>query len=200
MLHGVQTSGVVELRTVTVLGQNVEHGYRYEAASSRGVRNALRSLNLDYRQYTFVDFGSGKGRALLVASSFPFRSVVGIEFAAELHSQALRNVRSYRLGRVRCRSVECVHADAADFALPVGPLVLFFFNPFGEPVMTSVVCNIQRSLQAHPRDALIVCIGSLMRTEIIDRMDNIRVLSRDKNVIVSRIEPGAKGAAVGNVE
>ena len=33
----------------------------------------------------FVDFGCGKGRALLIASEYNFKSVRGVEFAHELY-------------------------------------------------------------------------------------------------------------------
>jgi hypothetical protein len=34
--------------------------------------------------YSFVDIGAGKGRALLLASQIPFRTVIGVELSADL--------------------------------------------------------------------------------------------------------------------
>jgi tRNA1(Val) A37 N6-methylase TrmN6 len=44
----------------------------------------------DLRDYTFIDFGSGKGRALLMAADLQFKSLIGIELRKELHDKALQ--------------------------------------------------------------------------------------------------------------
>jgi hypothetical protein len=44
--------------------------------------------------FTVIDFGSGKGRALIVASECPFRRIIGVEFALELHRDAQQNIRA----------------------------------------------------------------------------------------------------------
>src|SRR5207237_3599958 len=37
----------------------------------------LNALNIDFREFTFIDLGSGKGRVLLMAANYPFRRIVG---------------------------------------------------------------------------------------------------------------------------
>jgi SAM-dependent methyltransferase len=85
--------------------------------------------------FTFIDFGAGMGRALLLASELPFRKVIGVELNATLAGIARKNVTRWRaLGRARSQvRIEC--RDAAEFKFPDGPCVAFFFNPFGAPVM-----------------------------------------------------------------
>src|SRR3954471_2990982 len=39
----------------------------------------------------FVDFGSGKGRIVILAAALPFRRVIGVEFSAQLHEIAFAN-------------------------------------------------------------------------------------------------------------
>src|SRR3984885_13557549 len=39
-------------------------------------------------EFTFIDIGSGKGRALLMASQYPFRRILGIELLPVLHRVA----------------------------------------------------------------------------------------------------------------
>src|SRR5262245_37566835 len=34
----------------------------------------------------FIDFGSGKGRVVIQAAMYPFRKVIGIELASDLHA------------------------------------------------------------------------------------------------------------------
>ena len=41
--------------------------------------------------------------------------------------------------------------DALDFEFPAGPLVVYLFNPFLEPVFAAVLGNLQRSWERNPR-------------------------------------------------
>ena len=62
--------------------------------------------------FAFVDMGSGKGRALLVASELPFAKIVGVELSQELHQIAEENVRRYRPESQLCTAffLHCMNA------------------------------------------------------------------------------------------
>jgi SAM-dependent methyltransferase len=117
---------------------------------------------LNFRDYTFIDLGSGKGRTLLMASDYPFRRIVGVELLPSLHQIAQQNVRQYKSESQRCFSLESVCADAAAFPFPDDPLVLFLFNPFPESGMRQVVANLEQSLRAHPRPVYILYHNPLL--------------------------------------
>jgi hypothetical protein len=51
------------------------------------LRETLAALPIAYDKFAFVDCGSGKGRTLLIASEFPFKFIIGVEFAAEPTAQ-----------------------------------------------------------------------------------------------------------------
>src|SRR5580765_6779748 len=38
-----------------------------------------KRTSINFAEFTFIDLGSGKGRALLMASDYPFRKIVGVE-------------------------------------------------------------------------------------------------------------------------
>lgn len=42
--------------------------------------NAI-AKSVPLQDYDFLDFGSGKGRTLLMAASFPFKKITGVEFS-----------------------------------------------------------------------------------------------------------------------
>jgi hypothetical protein len=174
--HNVETSRFVAIDSLNVIGGNRAHAVNYEPIGS--MRKFLEELAIDYQQYSFVDFGSGKGRVLLEAAAFPFRSVEGVEFSVELHAIAENNIRQYRYGKVRCGAIRSVLADAAEFEIPAVPLVLYFFNPFSDPVLKIVVDNIRRSTARNRRSVLIICAGSLMPKERFDCIPNIHVVWR----------------------
>jgi len=106
---------------------------------------------LNFRDYTFIDLGSGKGRTLLMASDYPFRRIVGVELLPSLHEIALQNLREYKSESQRCFALEAICCDAAAFPFPEDPLVIYLFNPFPESGMRQVVANLEQSLRARPR-------------------------------------------------
>src|SRR5580692_4986950 len=81
----------------------------------------------DVRDFMFVDLGSGKGRTLLMASDYLFRRIVGVELLPALSRAAHENLGKYQNTSQRCFAIELICADAAEFAFPVGAIVLFLF-------------------------------------------------------------------------
>ena len=93
---------------------------------------------------------------LFVAAEMGFRRVVGVEFSRSLHAQALENVRLFR-GRTGV-AIECVLADAAEFAFPAGDLVIYLFNPFGAETMGRVLGNLRRAMTEAGRHVVVVLL------------------------------------------
>jgi SAM-dependent methyltransferase len=110
-----------------------------------------RESRLDFDDFTFLDLGSGKGRTLLMASDYPFRRIVGVELLAALDRIAQENLRLYKSDSQKCFTLESVCADATDFPLPEGPLLIYLFNPFPESGMRRLVANIEQNLRISPR-------------------------------------------------
>ncbi|VAX36626.1 hypothetical protein MNBD_PLANCTO02-2053 [hydrothermal vent metagenome] len=150
----VETSGLMKPDEMQIPDDRLEHTVEYSPTSANRFGWLLSNLPVDLSQYTFIDFGSGKGRALLMASEFPFKQVVGIEFARELHETALKNIQSFRSRKRQCNSVQSFNQDATEFQFPDDPLVLFFFNPFSAEILKQVLNNLQSSLDKTPRDVI----------------------------------------------
>ena len=106
---------------------------------------------MDPNDFVFIDFGSGKGRTLLLASEWRFKKIIGVEFARDLHEIAHKNCRTYRNSKQRCLEIESVHMDATEFPLPNGKSVYYFFNPFSPEIFSKVLENIRKSFIARPR-------------------------------------------------
>ena len=107
------------------------------------------------RDFTFIDLGSGKGRVLLMASDYPFKRIIGVEFMPELHRAAQENIARYSNDRQRCSQIEAVCIDARDFQFPDGPLVVYLFNPFSEATFAQVMENLRRSVEQASRPVYI---------------------------------------------
>jgi SAM-dependent methyltransferase len=116
----------------------------------------------NFRDYIFVDLGSGKGRTLLMASDYPFRRIIGVELLPSLHEIAQENLRQYKSESQKCFTIETVCADAATVPFPDDPLVIYLFNPFPESGMRQVVANLGQSLRAHPRPVYLLYHNPLL--------------------------------------
>jgi len=113
-------------------------------------------IKIPFEEFTFIDLGSGKGRALLMAAEHPFRRIIGVELIPELHQACLENVRAFgqsngRSGRLEAPCVEALCIDARDFQYPLEPLVVYLFNPFPEPVFAAVLSSLGQSARENPR-------------------------------------------------
>ena len=81
------------------LGRDHKPGaYFYVATTASLIYEILNSLALPPDTFAFVDMGSGKGRALLVASEFAFAKIVGIELSPHLHRIARRQHQALQPG------------------------------------------------------------------------------------------------------
>ena len=130
----------------------------YVATTASIICEILSSLSLQPNKYVFVDMGSGKGRALLVASEFPFVKIVGIELSESLHRIAQENVDRYKPASQQCAAFDLRCMDALDYSYEDAPLVLFLFDPFGRDILQRIIANLESSLKARPRDAYVVYV------------------------------------------
>jgi len=153
---GVKTSGSFVPGKSEVVGCNWVYGTKYQGIDPVALVRVLNELPIQHEHFTFIDFGSGKGRAILVASRFPFRKIIGVEYCEQLNEIARKNLLSYSSNDRRCKLIEIVCADAARFPIPEGPLVLYFFNPFERPVMAEVTQNVAASFQLDPRRIVVI--------------------------------------------
>lgn len=141
------------------LGRDLKPGaYFYVATTASLIYEILSSLALPPDTFAFVDMGSGKGRALLVASEFAFAKLVGIELSPQLHRIAQDNVKRYSPASQQCTAFELHCMDVVDYDYGPEPPVLFLFDPFGRETMQSVIANLEASLRAKPRDAYVVYV------------------------------------------
>jgi SAM-dependent methyltransferase len=131
-------------------------GRAYQPSDPLIFHEIMARLPIDFREFNFVDLGSGKGRALLLASDYPFQRIIGVELLPELHTIALSNLRKYRSERQQCREFELRCGDAREYTLPSEPLVVFLFEPFPEDILRQVIAGLEHSLRPAPRKVFLV--------------------------------------------
>jgi len=133
-------------------------GSLYQPTEESLFREMMSTLPIAHERFVFIDIGSGKGRALLMAAEYPFRRIVGVELLPELHAFAQANI-ARRSDRER---FELVCMDAREYQFPSEPSVVYLFNPLHEAGLTRMVANLSRSLEENPRDVWIVYHNPLL--------------------------------------
>ncbi len=155
--YGVNTCGDTPLDQLGIAQPDIERGNGlYRPVSEELFQEAMSLLTIDFSEFNFIDYGSGKGKVLLMASHLPFRNVIGIEFSTVLHEAAVANLRTFHSTDRRCGEMSAVCGDAMEYCPPGGPLVCFYFNPFSREVWTKVLEKLHSSWEAEPRPLYIV--------------------------------------------
>ena len=161
---GVETAEEILLVEAGVAQDDVARGNGvYRPVTEELFRAAIKSVGIDASEFTFIDIGSGKGKVLLMAAHYPFKRVVGIEYAPVLHEVAVRNVAAFRSEDQRCKNIEPVHADALQYEMPEGPLALFIFNALAKDTMRQLLVQLDE-LAASNSDRPIILIYTNLRS------------------------------------
>jgi SAM-dependent methyltransferase len=151
--YGVDTSGLIGGGDLGVGHVHDVYITAYAAVPpsrfDRTIRRWTLTPPLDIvENYTFVDLGCGKGRAVMLASELQFRGVIGVELNADLARIAEANVEIWKAaGRVLC-PVRIACGDATEFKLPPGPCLVYLANPFGAPVMSRLLERLKAQVVA----------------------------------------------------
>jgi hypothetical protein len=168
--YGVSTSEFVYLED---LGLAPEHRVWHDPSDWIGLRRALGRLGVGPDD-VFVDYGSGLGRAVLVAASLPFRRVIGVEVSEEMTQRARENVGRNRQ-RLRAKDVELVSADALEWEVPPDLTVAYLYCPFTDEIFDGVMQRLFDSVDRHPRPLRIVYNYPFEHSRLI-RTGRVRVL------------------------
>lgn len=127
----------------------------YESSNPLLLRRLLAELPTSAKTRTFLDYGAGKGRAIIVAAAAGFERCIGIENQQCFFQTALRNLLICA-PRYPKSKMQVFRGNAAHFRVPDDVGVAYFYNPFGAEIMQSVVVRIANSLARNPRDFYIV--------------------------------------------
>ena len=187
--YGIETGGIHDdLRALGADGEHCALAYGYEAVQPAIFRAIMRAAAIAPGGFTCVDFGSGKGRALVLAAECGFRRVIGVELAPQLHDIAQRNVAAFHSRRPFASPIDLCCGDAVNLPLPEGDLMLFFFNPFGKAVLGKVADNIRRGLRERTRQ-VVIAYRNPLHAEIFDELDLLVPMVRNRSFALYRSRP-----------
>lgn len=176
------------LRPADPRGKAALHAIGYQPTSVSALHQILQAIPLQYEGWTFIDIGAGKGRALLVGSHYPFQRIVGVELSPHLVEIAQRNITTYRDPAQRCHAIECVCMDASKYPLPAeGNLLLYLYNPFGEPIMRAFLEGIRRVAAEAPRREIWICYANATLRSLFDAADFLQPVANPIGLCLYRV-------------
>jgi predicted RNA methylase len=142
---------------------------------------------VDIETFAFVDLGSGKGRALLLAAMYPFARIVGVEVQPELDAIARRNIECFHEPGQQCRNLESVCADAREYEFPLSNAVVYLFNPFPDYVLREVLTNLVASARRVPRSIFVLYNAPFEKQEF-ERIPELRQYYETSQYQLYRVE------------
>ena len=142
----------------------------YQPTDPTEFHDVLAQIPVDFSDFAFIDLGSGKRRALLLASQYSFREIVGVEIQPELNRIAQENIIRFPSDGRLCHCISSLCMDAREFQFPDEPVLLYLFNPFPDFVLKTVMANFESSLRAHPRPAYVI-YNTPMELHVFDALD-----------------------------
>lgn len=148
----ISTSEIVEPRRLRI--NNPECNW-YIPISYPSFKSVMKFIEIEWGKDVFIDYGAGKGRVAVLASTYPFKRVIGVELVSELAAMARENLRRASK-RLRCHQIEIVTADASEYSLPDDTTIIHFFKPFEGEILSRVAHNIKASLLRSPRRLTII--------------------------------------------
>ena len=156
--YHLNSIGLDKLRSLSIKGDSLAHASIYQASNyyilEKGF-NYLRSIN---ENNNITDFGCGKGRVLVVAAYFGFKSITGIDFAKALCISAEQNIQKAKL-YYPSTEFNIVCDDVVNYKIKKEQNVFFFFNPFNDIITLEVIKNILASLKEKSRKVYIMYVN-----------------------------------------
>ena len=168
---GIATMGRIEAIDAAAAGappQHLPNAVFYAPLQFPKFRRLMRAAQpYDPAQYTFIDYGAGKGRALVLAADAGFGRVVGVELFESLCMQARENIAARAERDPRAARIELLCMDAAAYDPPPGNLFCYFYNPFDDVVLRKVLARLEAALRAESR-RIIVAYSNPQHAQVFD--------------------------------
>ena len=156
MKYKIDTINTEQLENLDIESPNKEFGVYYEGTNAYIFKKAFSLFKVDEANSCFVDFGSGKGKAMFMAAERGFRKAIGVEFSIELVETCRKNLEIFKQRSKSKTEFEIIHADASQYEIPTEANLLFFSNPFNEMLTNKVIDNILYSYEKAPREIWVI--------------------------------------------
>ncbi len=156
--YNLETVKINNLQYENIGNENLSHASIYQASNYFLIEKAFEYLKDEKVNIGLVDFGCGKGRVLVVAAHYGFKSITGIDFSHRLCVEAEDNVEKAKL-LFPDVTFNIICKDATTYKIERDKNCFFFFNPFDEVIMLTVVKNILSFLKENPGKVYVIYVN-----------------------------------------
>ncbi|MEN1957254.1 hypothetical protein WCE34_06895 [Luteimonas sp. MJ204] len=164
--------------------QHLENAVFYAPLPFARFNRLMRAAQpFDPSEYTFIDYGAGKGRALALAADMGFRHVVGVELFESLCVQARLNIAAFAERQPHAADIELLCVDAAAYRPPPGNLFCYFYNPFDDVVIRKVLARLEAACRSAPR-RIVIAYSNPQHAEVFDTACFLRAHYRSETMCV----------------
>lgn len=123
-----------------------------------------------------VDMGAGKGRAAIYLSNQIGCTVTGVEYDERVYNQAIENLKSVTMDT----NASFINISAEEYEVSPDDTAFFFFNPFSEKILETVLNNVINSYYECNREIKLIFyypsleyVGRLMTNDALEFVDEI---------------------------
>ena len=145
---GTETSSGLSVHELGIARSRLANCRRYDPSSEAMLREPLAALAIDPAAFDFIDYGSGKGRVLMLAMADGFARVTGVEISGKLCAIARDNVERFASQHEAMAPARILHVDAGRFEPRGRNILAYFYNPFDRLIMDEVRRRLEASLSA----------------------------------------------------
>lgn len=159
-----ETLKIIELSELNDVTVTKAHSERYQATPYYFLRKPLLKIRNEVQGSHFLDYGCGKGRALLLAAELGAQAVYGVDFSEQLCKACEENLK--RHGKTSNYFIEC--KDAVAYELRDQVNIIYFCNPFNNVLLEKILKKIKASLDRKPRKMIIIYFNPVYESMFYD--------------------------------
>lgn len=178
---GIRTFGAHAPAELSIEADSRLGGHLYQPSSSVIFEKAIKALNTDVSEKVFLDIGSGKGRALILAAEAGFRKVIGVEYASELNDMAHANIETVR-NRFPNTEFVLQEGDALEYEIPEEVDVIYLFNPFDKAATRGLLKQVKPAFE-RKKPILLVYVHPIHSEVLLEQLGTpLKVIKNRKGM------------------
>ena len=198
LLHGTDTGSLIPGDALATGHRHDRHVTAYHGVSPSLFRKLIARwqplAQHPLERTAFIDIGAGKGRAMLLASEYPFRRIVGVELHPALAAAARSNIGPWQ-ARHPSPAMRLEQGDALRLRPPAGPCLFFLFNPFDAVLMDLWLTRLAHQFRNRQGELEVLYVNDEQRQLIIEEHCGFQELWRGR-IHLSREDRTADKATI----
>ncbi len=175
--YGVSTSKIVKRDDLDISEASKQHSQEYQPTRIRHFRLLIKALNLP-EDSVFVDMGAGKGRVLIMASLNNFKRITGVEISPQLCEIASKNISKFEKALQKPLPVDIANKDVLQYDIKNDENVFYFYNPFDNFVMETILERIKKSVSKSPRKVWLIINNFVPFSALMENKYKFRTIKK----------------------